>query len=204
MPAVFKSLAFLLGAGTIAAIAASSDDGLAHREVAGNRFEVPVDHLFDATISWLPAPEEDSFVFLFQPNPTPDQIPKHRVLVQRLSRFCPGDASQMLRVACGQEQTSVSDGPPYEKVQNELGSWSSDIYSVDARPGENGVKDKRQIAYCQLFEPNPVKPEPSNLCTTFWAYDGMMLQFSFDETELPKMRTMKAEAMALLDSWRVR
>jgi hypothetical protein len=199
-----KALAFLLGAGAIAAIAASSGDSLAHREVAGNRFEVPADHLFNATIPWLPAPEEDSFVFLLQPNPTPDQIPKHRVLVQRLSRFCPGDASQMLRIACGQEQTSVTDGPPNEKVQDPLASWSSDIYSVEAEPGDDGVIDKRQIAYCQLFESNPVKPEPSNLCTTFWAYDGMMLQFSFDETELPKMRAMKAEAMTLLDSWKVR
>lgn len=49
-----------------------------------------------------------------------------------------------------------------------------------------------------------MKPEPSNLCTTFWAHDGMMLQFSFDETELAKMGAMKAEAMALLDSWKVR
>jgi hypothetical protein len=203
MPAVFKALAILVGAGAFAVVAVSSVDGLAHREVAGNRFEVPADHLFDATISWLPAPAEDSFVFLLKPNPTPDQIPKHRVLVERLSRFCPSDASQMLRIVCGQEKTSVSDGPPYEKVRNELGSWSSDIYSVEARPGRNGFKDKRQIAYCQLFEPNPVKPEPSNLCTTFWAYDGMMLQFSFDETELPKMRAMKADAMALLDRWRV-
>ncbi len=110
----------------------------------------------------------------------------------------------MLRIACGQEQTSVTDGPPYEKVQDELGSWSSDIYSLGAEPGEDGVIEKRQIAYCQLFGPNPVKPEPTNLCTTFWAYDGMMLQFSFDEKELPKMRAMKAEAMALLDSWKVR
>lgn len=204
MHVVVKALVFLLGAGAIAAIAASSGDGLAYREVAGNRFEVPTDHLFDATIPWLPAPEEDSFVFLFQPNPTPNQIPKHRVLVQRLSRFCPGDASQMLRIACGQEQTSISDGPPYEKVQNELGSWSSDLYSVEAEPGENGLIDKRQIAYCQLFEPNPVKPEPSTLCTTFWASDGMMVQFSFDENELPRMTAMKAEAMALLDRWKVR
>lgn len=204
MRAVFKALVLLLVAGVIAAIAASSGDGLAHREVAGNHFEVPADHLFDATIPWLPASEEDSFAFLFQPNPTPDRIPKHRVLVQRLSRFCPGDASQMLRIACGQETTSVSDGPPYEKAQNELGSWSSDLYSVEAQPGENGVIDKRQIVYCQLFEPNPMKPQSSNLCTTFWAYDGMMLQFSFDETELPNMRAMKAEAMALLDRWKVR
>jgi hypothetical protein len=199
-----KALAFLLSAGAIAAIAASSGDRLALREVAGNRFEVPAVHLFNATIPWLPAPEEDSFVFLLQPNPTPDQIPKHRVLVQRLSRFCPGDASQMLRIACGQEQTIVTDGPPYEKVQDALASWSSDIYSVEAVPGDDGVIDKRQIAYCQLFEPNPVKPQPSNLCTTFWAYDGMMLQFSFDESELLKMTAMKAEAMTLLDNWKVR
>jgi hypothetical protein len=201
---VVKALAFLLGAGAIAAIAASSGDRLAHREVAGHRFEVPTDYLFSATVPWLPAPGGDSFVFLFQPNPNPDQIPKHRVLVQRLSRFCPGDASQMLRIACGQEHTSVTDGPPYEEVQDELASWSSDIYSVEAEPGENGVIDKRQIAYCQLFESNPTRPKPSNLCTTFWAHEGMMLQFSFDEAELPKMTSMKAEAMALLDGWKVR
>jgi hypothetical protein len=31
----------------------------------------------------------------------------------------------------------------------------------------------------------------------------MMLQFSFDEEELPAMLTMKRDAMHLLDSWEV-
>ncbi len=44
------------------------------------------------------------------------------------------------------------------------------------------------------------------LCTTrwgVWAYKGMMLQFSFDEEELPAMLAMKRDAMRLLDSWEV-
>ena len=61
----------------------------------------------------------------------------------------------------------------------------------------------RKIAYCQRFEPNPAKPKVTTLCTTFWAYKGMMLQFSFDEKELPTMLAMKRDAMRLLDKWEV-
>jgi hypothetical protein len=193
----------LLGAAAIAAAAVVQGDGNRRYEVAGNTFEVPSDHVFDARIFWLPAPEQDSFVFLFEPNSDSDLIPKHRVLVQRLSRFCPGDASQMLRITCGQEATSVSDRPPYVKVQDELASWSSDLYAVEREAGGDGEVDRRQVAFCQLFEPNPAKPYPSTLCTTFWAYKGMMLQFSFDEEEAAQMPSMKREAEQLLETWTV-
>jgi hypothetical protein len=147
-------------------------------------------------------PEEDSFVFLLRPNHDPDGIPDHRFLVEPLTAHCPGTASQMLRIACGLEKTDVGDGPPYEKRQNELGSWSSDLYSVRRTPGK-GAAQTRQLAYCQRFEPNPAKPKVTTLCTTFWAYKGMLLQFSFDEEELPNMTAMKRDAMRLLDSWEV-
>ena len=190
----------LVGAAAIAGFAASADDGTVHREVAGHRFNVPKDHLFDMTIPWLPGPEKDSFVFLLRPNLDPDSIPENRFLVEPLARHCPGDASQMLRIACGLEKTNVGEGPPYEKRQSELGSWASDLYSVRRMPDKNAVQT-RQIAYCQRFEPNPAKPKVTTLCRTFWAYKGLMLQFSFDEEELPKMVAMKRDAMRLLDSW---
>jgi hypothetical protein len=186
-----------------AALVAATNNGRSRYEVSGHTFEVPSEYLFDHPIWFLDPPERDSFVFLFEPNPEPNQIPKHRVLVERLSRFCPGDASQMLRIICGQEKTAVSDGPPYEKVQDEFASWSSDLYSVEAGPGADGVIDRRQVAFCQLFEPNPAKPYPSTLCTTSWAYEGLMLQFSFDEEEAARVPAMKRHAERLLDSWKV-
>ena len=193
----------LLGAAAIAVATVVQGDGNRRYEVAGNTFEVPSDHLFDARIFWLPAPSQDSFVFLFEPNPNPDLIPKHRVLVERLNRLCPGDASQMLRIACGLEETNVTDDPPYEKLQDEEASWSSELLAVEVEPGDDGVIDRRPVAFCQLFEPNPAKSYPSTLCTTFWAYDGMMLQFSFDEKEAARMPAMKREAERLLESWRI-
>jgi hypothetical protein len=206
MPTMGKAIVLLLGVGVVGAIAAASNDGIEHREVAGHRFEIPSDYLFDARLAWLPAPEEDSFVFLFQPNSHPNQIPEHRILVEPLSG-CPTDAvtaeTQMLRIACGQEKPEVSDAPPYEKVQSDLGSWSSDLFAVQRSPDDKRIMDKRQVAYCQLFEPNPAKPKPSTLCTTFWGYKGMKLQFSFDETESSELPAMKAKAQALLDQWEV-
>ena len=208
MTGAMKLLILVLAIGAGAAVAATVSDDTMDFEVAGNRYEVPKDHLFEMAIPWLPQPDSDSFTFLFQPNPASGSIPKHRVLVQRLSRLCPTDAetkaTQMLRVACGQEAASVMETPPFVKMRNELGSWSSDLYAIAKEPGREGVLNKRQIAYCQFFEPNPAKPEPSNLCTTFWAYKGMLLKFSFDESESSEMPAMKARAMALLDSWEVR
>ena len=190
-----------VGAAAVAGLAAS-DGRTVHREVAGHHFKIPKDYLFDETISWLPLPESDSFVFLLHPNHDPERIPHHRFLVEPLSRHCPGDASQMLRIACGSEKTEVGDGPPYERRKSELGSWASDLYSVRHIPSSNTTQ-ARQIAYCQRFEPNPTKPKVTTLCTTFWPYKGMMLQFSFEEAELPDMVAMKRGAMRLLDSWEV-
>ncbi len=192
-----------VGAAAAAGLAASVDSRTVHREIAGHRFKIPQDQLFDETIPWLPVPDKDSFVFLLRPNQDRERIPDHRFLVEPLTRHCPGDASQMLRIACGLEKTSVGDGPPYEKRQSELGSWASDLYSVLHIPGRT-ADQARQIAYCQRFEPNPAKPKVTTLCTTFWAYKGMMLQFSFDEEELPNLVAMKRDAMRLLDSWEVR
>ena len=190
------------GAAAAAGFAASVDSGMVHREVAGHRFEIPKDLLFDATIPWLPLPEKDSFIFVLRPNHDPARIPDHRFLVEPLTRHCPGDASQMLRITCGLEKTNIGDGPPYQKRQSESGSWASDLFSIRRMP--SGSPDqRRQIAYCQRFEPNLAKPKGTTLCTTFWAYKGMMLQFSFDEKELPSMLTMKRDAMRLLDIWAV-
>jgi hypothetical protein len=108
----------------------------------------------------------------------------------------------MLRIACGSEKTNIDDGPPYERRQSDLGAWASDLYSA-RRERQRSAEQTRQIAYCQRFEPNPAKPKATNLCTTFWAYKGMKLQFSFDEEELPAMLAMKRDAMRLLDSWEV-
>lgn len=208
MKGVAKLIILVVAVGAVSLVAARSDSDSEDFELAGHQFIVPKDHLFELTIPWLPASETDAFTFLLEPNPNPDQIPKHRILVERLSRFCPTDATpeatQMLRIACGQEQPAVDDAPPYVKLQNELGSWSSNLFSVENEPGDDGVRAKRMVAYCQLFEPNPAKPEPSTLCTTFWSHDGMMLQFSFDESESSEMPAMKVRAMALLDSWEVR
>lgn len=202
-----KALILLLGVGVVGAIAAASNDGIVHREVAGHRFAIPSDHLFDATIAWLPAPEQHSFVFLFQPNPHPNQIPEHRILVEPLSGYCPvkdaTDDTQMLRIACGQEKPTVRDAPPYEKVQNKIGSWSSDLFATQRSPDGKRIIAKRQVAYCQSLDPNPAKPAASTLCTTFWGYNGMKLQFSFDETESSELPAMKAKAMAMLDQWEV-
>ena len=204
MSGMGKAFFLLLCAGAIAAVAMMSGKGAARKEVTGQRFDVPVNYLFDHPIWFLGPPEKDSFVFLFEPNPNPGQIPEHRVLVESLSRFCPGNASQMLRIACGSERPEVEEKPPYAKVQDKSAPYLSYWYSVKDRPPKDGVTEKRQIAYCQLFGLNAAKPEPSTECTTFWSYDGMMLQFSFDERELSKMPAMKAKAMALLNSWKVR
>lgn len=109
----------------------------------------------------------------------------------------------MLRIACGLAKTTVTDAPPYEKRPSQLGSWASDLYAVRRLPGAR-TEQTRLIADCQRFDPNPVKPKVTNLCTTVWGYRGMMVQFSFDEEELPKMTAMKREAMRLLDSWEVK
>lgn len=200
-------ISVLACAGVGAAVVAASNGQSEMQEIAGHRFEVPKDHLFDMTIPWLPKSESDSFTFLFEPNPNPDAIPKHRVLVQHLSRLCPTvsttDATQMLRVVCGQEAPRADERPPFVKVQNDLGSWSSDLYAVEKEPGEDGVRGRQKVAYCQLFGPNPAKSKETTLCTTFWAYKGMMLQFSFDEEESSEMPAMKERAMALLDQWEV-
>lgn len=199
---MIKALLPLLGVGTIFAISAATAGNTASREVAGHRFDIPKEYLFDATIPWLPAPESDSFVFLLAPNPHPNGIPDHRVLVERLSRLCrttaTTDATQMLRIACGQEVPELTDQPPYAHIKDPKSSWSSGLFVV----GSGG--SRRQIAYCQMFQPNPAKPKPSTLCTTFWAFRGMSLLIHFDLNEAAELPTMKAKAMQLLDQWEVR
>lgn len=107
----------------------------------------------------------------------------------------------MLRIACGLEKPTVTDDPPYEKRPSQLGSWASDLYSVRRLPGSR-TQQTRLIAYCQRFDPSPPK-KVTTLCTTMSGYKGMMLQFSFDEEELPQMTEMKRDAMRLLDSWQI-
>lgn len=208
MRMIGKALLVMIAAMAVAGVAKSIDGKTEKFEVAGHHFSVPEDHMFEMEIPWLPKSESDSFTFLLEPNPTPDQIPPHRVLVQRLSRLCPTDAktegARMLRIVCGQETNSVHEEPPFVKLQNELGSWSSDLYAIEHRPDGSATQRRRKVAYCQFFEPNPAKPQATTLCTTFWAYNGLMLQFSFDEKEASKMPAMKAQAMALLDRWEVR
>ncbi|MCW1431580.1 hypothetical protein [Novosphingobium sp. JCM 18896] len=196
--------AALLSVGAIVAIwsAAAGFSEKSRQSVAGHQFDVPKNHVFDAKIPWLPAPESDSFVFLLEPNRYPNQIPKHRILVQPLAGRCPGGVSHLMDVVCGKATELTGTNPKFERRQNELGSWSSDLFIVyhDDRTGQ---KTWQQVASCQLFEPNPANPKPSNLCTTVWGYKGMLLQFSFDETEADEMPRMKAKAMAFLDSWEI-
>jgi hypothetical protein len=196
--------AVLLSVGAIVTLWATVDalGETARQRVAGHQFDVPKSYVFDARIPWLPAPENDSFVFLLEPSPDPNQIPKHRILVEPLAGRCPGGVSHLMDVVCGKAKELVGSNPKFERRQNDLGSWASDLFVV-YRDDRTGQSVRQQVASCQLFEPNPVKPKPSNLCTTVWAYRGMLLQFSFDETEADQMPRMKTTAMALLDRWEV-
>ena len=198
-----KVIALSIGAAVALWAASEASADTIHKSVAGHRFEVPQDYLFDAPIAWLPAPESDSFTFLPEPNPNPDFIPEHRFVVQPLAGRCSGGASEMMRVACGQEQELVAATPQYERRPNELGSWSSDLFIV-ARDARSQALRRQQVAYCQLLEPNPAMPKPTNLCTTVWSYKGMLLQFKFDEADVGRLQAMKAQAMALLDRWEIR
>lgn len=200
---VMKSVILFVGAAATLWAAAAAFAETAHQSVAGHQFEVPKDHLFSARIAWLPSPEPDSFTFLFEPNPVPDQIPRHRVLVQPLEGRCNHGPSEIMRVACGAERQLVDATPEYERRPNELGSWSSDLFVVQ-RDARNEAVRRQQVAYCQLFEPNPAMPKSMNLCTTVWGYKGMLLQFSFEETEVNRLQEMKAQAMGMLDRWEVR
>lgn len=200
---MMKSVALIIGAAATLWAAAGAFAETAHQSVAGHQFEVPNDYLFNARIAWLPAPESDSFTFLFEPTPDRDRIPRHRVLVQPLEGRCNGGPSEMMRVACGAESQLVDATPEYARQPNELGSWSSDIFIVQ-RDAQNEPIRQQQVAYCQLFEPNPALSRPMNLCTTVWGYKGMLLQFDFEETEVNRLQEMKAKAMDMLDRWKVR
>ncbi|MGN6356325.1 MAG: hypothetical protein ACTHLU_02450 [Novosphingobium sp.] len=199
---MIKVLLPLLGIGVAVAISATDNGRTVAHDVSGHRFNVPADYLFEATIPWLPASRSGSFVFLLAPNPEPNRIPEHRILVEDLGRICASDASsdaaQILRIACGQEVPELTDQPPYAHIKDPKSSWSSGLFVV----GSEG--SRRQIAYCQMFQPNPAKPKSSTLCTTFWAYKGMSLLISFDLNEAAELPTMKAKAMQLLDQWEVR
>lgn len=181
--------------------AASAMSETTRQSVAGHQFHVPKSYVFDASISWLPVPAHDSFVFLLEPSPDPKQIPKHRILVEPLAGRCPGGVSHLMDVVCGKAKELVGSNPKFELHKNALGSWSSDLFVV-YRDDRTREPVRQQVAVCQLFEPNPVKPKASNLCTTIWAYKGMLLSFSFDETEADRMPEMKIMAMALLDRWK--
>lgn len=195
----------MIGVVSCALIAAAMVSGAetSSYQVAGHRFDIPKDHLFDSSIAWLPRPSAESFTFLFEPAKNPDQIPTHRVLVQDLAAHCPGGASQLLRLACGSEKTDIGDGPPYVRGPGSIPALFN-LYAVEKSDAGNSKSEKRQVAYCQVFEPNPVQPKSRNICTTFWAHDGLSLQFSFDERDAPQMPAMKKRAVELLDSWKAR
>lgn len=198
-----KTATVAVGAVTTLWLAAGAVAQTTRQSVAGHQFEVPKDQLFEARIPWLPGPESDSFTFLLEPKPTSDQIPLHRVLVGPLEGRCGNIPSELMRVACGKERQLVDENPQYERRANELGSWASDLFIVK-RDAQRQPDLRQQVAYCQLFEPNPVQPQPRNLCTTVWGYKGMLLQFSFDEKEVDRLQGMKGQAMAMLDRWEVR
>lgn len=205
MKSLFLGIA-VLGAGLFAATALPV--GTIGHEVAGHRFHIPAEHIYDERIFWLPAPEKDSFVFLLQPNPGGDQIPPHRVLVEPLSRLCPTesmvDAGRMLRIVCGQEDSKIADDPPYLHVKDDHDHWASELFAISQAKTANGKKVRRPVAYCQTFEPNPAKPDGATICTTFWAFNNLKLQFSFDLNEAAQLPQMKAKAMDLLKRWEVR
>lgn len=198
---MIKVLLPLLVIGAAVAISATNNSRTVARDISGHRFNVPTDYLFEAEIPWLPASESGSFLFLLAPNTEPNRIPKNRILVEDLSRICTSNtssgAAQILRIACGQEVQELTDQPPYTHIKDPTNSWSSGLFVV----GSGGAR--RQIAYCQTFQPNPAKPKPSTLCTTFWAYKGMSLLISFDLNEAAELPTMKAKAIQLLDQWEV-
>jgi hypothetical protein len=199
---MIKAVAASVGAIAVLWATSSGFSQTARQCVAGHQFDVPKDHIFNARIAWLPAPESDSFVFFLNTDPNLNHIPKHRIVVEPLAGRCQGGITRLMDVACGKAKELVGRHPRFERRQNELGSWSSDLFVI-YRDDRNGQTVRQQVADCQLFEPNPVKPKPSSLCTTVWAYKSMLLQFSFDEAEADRVPQMKAEAMALLDRWEV-
>jgi hypothetical protein len=187
-----------------AAAAAVAVHGAGTREVAGQRFAVPDEWLFNDRIAWLPAPEPDAFTFHLDPIRDPNEIPPHLVSVEPADRICRDDGqSQIVRIACGRERTTVAVAPPFEKVfphPDYTSAW--DYYA--AASSAAGEVARRQVAWCTPISPNPARPKGTAICTSVWGFDGLVLSLGFEEGELAQLPAMQARATKMLRSWRVR
>lgn len=200
----WKLPALLLAAGAAGATAfALRSPGT--REVAGQHFAVPDEWLFNGRIAWLPAPAAGSFTFHLDPVRDPNEIPSHLVSVEASQNVCrPDGQAQIVRVACGREQTTVRVGPPYQKVfpqPDDATQW--DYYSV-AHWSADGQTRKLQVAWCTPIEPNPARPNGTAICTSVWGVDGLVLSLGFEESDLAQLPIMRARATQMLLSWKVR
>ena len=174
-------------------------------EVAGQRFAVPREWLFDAKIPWLPAPESGSFTFHLDPTRDPNEIPPHLVLVEAADRVCGSNrASQIVEVACGRERSTVPIGPPYQKVFPHADypqEW--DYYAVESPSAAGGQPKRLQVAWCTPISPNPARPKGAAICTSVWGVSGLVLNLGFEENELGQLPEMRARATQMLLSWKV-
>jgi hypothetical protein len=175
-------------------------------DVAGQRFAVPQEWLFDARVPWLPAPEAGSFTFHLDPTRDPNEIPPHLVLVEAADRVCGSTrTSQIVEVACGREQTTVPIGPPYLRVVPQADyPYEWDYYAVERRSGAGGQPKRLQVAWCTPISPNPARPKGTAICTSVWGVSGLMLNLGFEENELAQLPAMRARATQMLLSWKVR
>lgn len=198
-------LASLLPVAAVGVAAEVAVHGAGTHEVAGQRFAVPKEWLFSDRISWLPAPESDTFTFHLDPIRVSNEIPPHRVTVAPADRICRRDGvSQIVRIACNRERTTAAVAPPYMKIFPDPDypfAWN--YYSVAASSASNQTA-RRQVAWCTPISPNPARPKGTAICTSIWGFEGLVLSLGFEENELPQLADMQARANQRLRSWKVR
>lgn len=193
-------LSAVIGAGVVAY--ASRAEPV--RRVGEHEFKIPAERLFDARIFWLPKPNPGGFSFILDFPADPKLIPPHIVLVQSKKAVCRAGQAQMIRVACGSENSAPKPAPPYAKVfliRDYSFSW--DYYSARETGGSDEAA-QLQVAYCTPISPNPARPSGTAICRTVWAVGDMILSLGFEESELNALPARRDRATAMLASWEVR
>lgn len=200
----WKVASLLLVVAAAAGAAAVTLRGARTHEVAGQRFVIPEEWLFDERIAWLPVAEDGAFTFTLDRIGDPSVIPPHRVSVQSAERVCRTDRmAQIMKIACGQQRTTVRVAPPFQKVfPHPDYAFAWDYYSFGPS-SKSGQPERLQVAWCTPIEPNPARPKGTAICRSVWGLDGIVLSLGFEENELAQLPAMRARATQLLLSWKV-
>ncbi len=183
----------------VSMITGCGDNGTKEVHVDGHMFRVPIKHLVQGTLPWLPAGQSDGLKFVINPSSSPEE--QMIVTMESTSTTCNPKTPPVynqLAIACqaaAERKNNILAGKrfSFEKVNRD-----GDITQWEYRlKGDDESVQGLMVASCSALSDDG----SSGLCTSLHNYNDLVYSINLRDSDIQRLPAIWKQVQEMLASW---